>query len=339
VDPSSSSDGGNPSSSSVGVDPSSSSGGGNSSSSSVGSGNGTTQQEAISLAAGSWAEGKITAASGEVWYKFNAAAGTTYYIWWNDSGSGPMTYHFDIVVTVYNSNGEILLDLDDLNLEEYGPQTLVLDSSGTVYFKVAAYSEYAGEGSFGIAYSTSGTMPSGSGNDIFGSCMRNTECVGFINTYWLENLAMQICNDSWNTTWNTSACPAGYKTSNYDDMNHIVYYGYLPSNATTLAAGVWTEGTATESGEVWYKFNAAAGTTYYIWWNDEYSGPATYDSDIKVTAYDSNREIIFEQDDINEDNPQPTIELDSSGTVYFKITAPHAEGSFGIAYNTSGIMP
>jgi hypothetical protein len=120
-----------------------------------------------------------------------------------------------------------------------------------------------------------------------------------------------------------------------------------PEQAISLTAGQWTigdlvanyEGYYYEAGEVWYKFEAVAGTTYRIWWDDYYtrlSGSSDL-VDITITAYDSN--LNFEEDPLfwADDDVPATVTLTTSGTVYLKVAG--GNGTFGIAYSASSTMP
>ncbi|MDR2575273.1 MAG: hypothetical protein LBC52_02400 [Treponema sp.] len=54
---------------------------------------------------------------------------------------------------------------------------------------------------------------------------------------------------------------------------------------TTLSQGVWANGNITQSAPFdFYQVNVTAGTTYYIWWNDQFEGNGTKTLDVLVSA-------------------------------------------------------
>jgi uncharacterized repeat protein (TIGR02543 family) len=59
-----------------------------------------------------------------------------------------------------------------------------------------------------------------------------------------------------------------------------------PANHTPLTNGQWANGEFTGSGSNlhWYSFTVTAGTTYYVWWNDEYEGDGSKQPPPKVVA-------------------------------------------------------
>jgi hypothetical protein len=327
-------------SSSGGGSSSSSSDGGNSSSSG-GGGNGTTQEQAISLTDGKWAEGKITATSGEVWYKFDVVTGTDYYIWWSDPFSGPMTYGLDVKVTAYFSNADytnyiLFEEKDDVSTED--PQLIMAQSSGTIHFKVVATSE-ENIGSFGIVYSTSTTMPNGYGN-VLGICGIYIECLEYINMndVWNVNSARQNCNTRGGTWTANSTCPVGWIYYSRDEaLNYYVYPQtvQIPSTSITLTSGNFVEGQITvENGYVWYSFDVTRGNDYYVYLEDSDNNDDDYTADTFFAAYYNNNGKGIEI--FNADNaggyPMQLFTAEYSGKVYVKVYVGYSTGTFGIEY-------
>jgi hypothetical protein len=266
-----------------------------------------SMSQAISLTSGQWREGNINVPGGEAWYSFYATAGTTYYISWDDSYSGPRSYNLDVEVSAYNSYGDQLFSDDDTDEGE----PLTIYSSGTIYIKVVARG--SNTGSFGIRYSTYSQPPPPV--ETYVNCQYGNSC---------HVTTRNECSNYYGG-WEVSSCQSN------GSMNQAI----------SLTAGQWMEGNINMSyGEAWYSFYATAGTTYYIWWNDSHSGPTSYNLDVRVSAYNSYGEMLFDRDDISEYDLEP-ITLYSSGTVYIKVVALSESntGAFGIVYSLNNYMP
>jgi hypothetical protein len=201
-----------------------------------------------------------------------------------------------------------------------------------------------------IAFISSCSDSSGSGDDLLGSCMTPDRdiCVELLGNYdGGATAARQDCVDKFKGTWGAgSACP----TTCTEEEDHradggIVYAcvvtgsgdGSTQEKAITLTAGAWKIGTMTAAGEVWFKYNAT-GTTY-VRWDDSYNGSGTYtDVDVLVTAYDSNGEDLFQVDTAYEECESQMVA--STGTIYLQVT-PYGEdtGAFRIMYSNSMTCP
>jgi hypothetical protein len=118
------------------------------------------QPGAITLTTDQWTDGHITPSSGgEVWYKFNVTSGTTYRLWWNESGSGGSTNPktLDISVSAYYPNG--LPIFSGVDTAWSSAQSFTANSNNTVYLRVSPYTS-GNTGSFGILYTgTQTTRP------------------------------------------------------------------------------------------------------------------------------------------------------------------------------------
>jgi hypothetical protein len=311
-------------------DGNSSSSGGDSSSSGP---NGTTQEQAILLTDGKWAEGKITATSREVWYKFDVVAGN-YYYWWNDYSSGPKTYHLDVKVAAYYSSADNTLTNHQIFENEYiddlydYTQWITNYYDGTIYFKVVAYSEEH-IGSFGIAFSTNSTMPSGHGTDLLGMCKADYECTEYISNVWNANTARQNCDGTWTAR---STCPEGYDQNRNDIEEGKLYYFYpepieVPANTTSLTQGVFTNGSITSSAkEIWYSFDVTSGSTYWVYLEDY--PESGYTLDTKIQAYYSDKTEVFVNYDYDLDFGRRSFTATSSGKVYLR-ASPYYRGQTG----------
>jgi len=114
-----------------------------------------------------------------------------------------------------------------------------------------------------------------------------------------------------------------------------------PNNTVTLTQSQWTDGeiTANSNSEKWYSFDAAAGTSYRIWWDDYTEGSNTKTLNIRVYAYNSNGTQIF-----NQDYGWSAAQLFSptaSGKIYINVIPYNsgATGTFGIVYSTTDTRP
>jgi uncharacterized repeat protein (TIGR02543 family) len=116
------------------------------------------------------------------------------------------------------------------------------------------------------------------------------------------------------------------------------------ANPLPLTANTWTDGsiTSTASGSaLWYLFNASSGTTYYVWWNDSYSGDGTKTLDVKVSVYYGSGTSIFTSIDSGWLSPGQ-FTAGTSGTVKIKVE-PYSSysntGTFAVAYSASSTRP
>jgi len=117
----------------------------------------------------------------------------------------------------------------------------------------------------------------------------------------------------------------------------------LPSNATTLTANTWADGTVYSTGEQWFKFTAPSYYTYI------YASFGTLSSSygMYVEVYDSSGSTIIDQTNFiynSSDNGTYYIYTSSltSGQVYYIRITPNDygyTGTYQIAFNTSGNPP
>ena len=117
-----------------------------------------------------------------------------------------------------------------------------------------------------------------------------------------------------------------------------------PSNNTAIALteNVWKDGNITTAGEnAWYYINTVTGTTYYLWWNDSYSGNNSKTLDIDVTAWYNDGSLFFDPLDSAWDNPV-SFTASSNGKIYIRVRAldgSPSTGTYELVYNTSGTRP
>jgi len=104
---------------------------------------------------GQWMDGNINSYGGINWYTFTVTAGTTYYVWWNDSYDGDYNKTLDIMVSAFENNGNRLFDYVDSGWSS--PRSFTATVNGVVYLRVAGYDDETG--TFAIVYSTGSTRP------------------------------------------------------------------------------------------------------------------------------------------------------------------------------------
>ncbi|MCL2805998.1 MAG: hypothetical protein FWD26_08680 [Treponema sp.] len=111
------------------------------------------------LTAGQWANGEITAGSGgEVWYSITATSNATHHLWWNDSLAGNGDKNLDIVVSVWNANGNAWVADNNLDSAWSVSRNASITNDATVYIRVTPKNAGA-SGTFAIGYNTTNTRP------------------------------------------------------------------------------------------------------------------------------------------------------------------------------------
>jgi hypothetical protein len=106
-----------------------------------------------------WQNGNLPATNSEDWYSISVTSGTTYRLWWNDSGQGNSTKTGDVKVTIFSNEGTVLASEKDsswTNATSISPTY-----TGMVFVRVVPYSSTNSNytGTYGIVYSTSTTRP------------------------------------------------------------------------------------------------------------------------------------------------------------------------------------
>ncbi|MCK4906887.1 MAG: Ig-like domain-containing protein [Spirochaetes bacterium] len=96
-----------------------------------------------------------------------------------------------------------------------------------------------------------------------------------------------------------------------------------------LTLGNWVSGSLTAGEIKWHYFNATAGKTYGVYWDDSYQGSGSYTSDIKVSAFNSDFSVTnFSHVDSGYNTPE-LIQADSSGKYYIKVEEYYSGSSHG----------
>jgi len=134
----------------------------------------------------------------------------------------------------------------------------------------------------------------------------------------------------------------------YSNMETIADYTITDGDFTTptaiapLPAGTWINGNITTAyAEDWYSIEVTNGTTYNIWWNDQFQGDGSKTLDIDVNAY-GNGNRIFEYDADSAWNDPKPFAASYSGTVYLRVRnygGNSGTGTYSIAYSTGSNKP
>jgi hypothetical protein len=108
----------------------------------------------------------------------------------------------------------------------------------------------------------------------------------------------------------------------------------IPLAENTLTAGSIASGVFGSA--VWYSFNVVSGATYYVGWDDRFSGNQTGTLDVIVSAVYSGGSAIFIEDDIS---PQ-SFAASRDGTVQIRVSpySPGKTGTFAVAYGKGETM-
>ena len=105
-------------------------------------------------------------------------------------------------------------------------------------------------------------------------------------------------------------------------------------NPIILADDTWVDGNITTSYVTdWYSINVTAGKAYHIWWNDSYQGDGSKSLDVRVRAYDSDWNYIFDADSAW-DGPC-VYTATANGTMYLKVEGWNQAntGTYAIKHN------
>lgn len=113
-----------------------------------------------------------------------------------------------------------------------------------------------------------------------------------------------------------------------------------PRHFVSNRNGVWVDDSFTASTQInYYSFNVISGSTYYVWWNDRYSGNGTKTTDVYVTAQystGSSSEAPFTRVDSAWGEPR-SFTATSTGTVTLSVSG--GIGSYAVAYRTTSLRP
>lgn len=107
---------------------------------------------------GGWVEGEIVSGQQSSWFSFTGTAGSTYYVWWDDSYSGSGSYSLDLMVSAYQEDlSTPYFQGIDSGYSSSQPVTIVAGEQA-VYIGAMPY--FSGDtGTFAVAVTTADTQP------------------------------------------------------------------------------------------------------------------------------------------------------------------------------------
>jgi hypothetical protein len=331
---------------------------------------GLSMAEAIPLTADTWADGNISTAGGEQWFKFTATA-TTHYI---HVSFDTLT---DLYVQVYGSNGTevgTMVSIYNSSTNKYTNRTTTADQE--YYIKITPYnSSYIG--TYQIAFNTSttspaftlpteniisltadtwadGNIPIAGGEQWFKfTATANPNHIHF-SPGTLTSVNVNVYNSSGNIVGNqinlTSSTKFSNRATTADQEYYIKVTPYSSSGAykiafsasfitfgktaTLLTANTWADGSiASSSDEQWFKFAATANTQYIHIQMTETTTMRLYNSDGSTQG---SAGTWYGSIGVIFNFSQET--LVNGQTYYFKITCS-ASHNYKIAFNTSTASP
>jgi len=130
-----------------------------------------------------------------------------------------------------------------------------------------------------------------------------------------------------------------------------------PECLTTYAVGVeacdepgenpldWTEGYADADIDWWYEVTGlTSGATYYVWWDDSYSGSGTYTGDIYAYAYRENQTTTYFGPVDSGYSTSQSVTIAAGQTSMWLMVTPYSDissnnGTFAVAVTSSDIQP
>lgn len=300
-----------------------------------------------------WSEGEI--ANTATWFRFDALAGETYYVNWNDAyGDGSRAGRAE--VSAFRGNG--ITPYWEGRTSGFNESTAIVAlESSPVLLKVEpqANSYLPVEGSFAIRVKRAGpprTLAEGSWTED--SIIYREEA-----WYSIQAAAGERYFINWNdfsdgdgtktgeitvsayakdrTTRLFSHNGAGYtytktltaaetgplflkvETTSYRSGTYSIRFRTAPP-PLLLAVGAWTNGSIMAGEENWYRIPSSTVQAFLVDWNDVKSGDSSKTCDIAVTAFRDDRSTaFFTAVDYGYANPIPIVES-LTGDIYLKVT-------------------
>jgi len=321
------------------------------------------------LLAEEWKDDSIATGQTKEYY-INVTEGDYYFISWNDRYSGNGTKTADIYVTALYDNGTVVFPRTDSAWTS--PKLFVSNITGSVVLRVES-----GNGTFSIRYQTREGGRTALSEDVWAS--DNLMASDQINEYTINVTKDTYYFIYWNDRYSGNGLKTSdiYVSAIYDsgsssdapftrvdsawnapkhfisDRNGVlilrvngsigtydIRYTSRPGGVRPLSNGVWMDDSLTAPDQLnYYSFSVTRGSTYYVWWNDRYSGNGTKTSDIYVTAQygsGSSSEAPFTRVDSAWNEPR-SFTATSTGTV--TLTVSGGIGTYAIAYRTTIIRP
>ena len=319
---------------------------------------------------GIWTDGSINTDGAESYYSFDATSGTTYYIWWNENGINNSFKTSYVDVSVFSSDGAILLQNTDYAW--FTSQTITPTENGVIFIRVS--SSYVG--TFGVVYSTTNvrpvvTMPA---STLLEDKKWTDGSIATGGEQWFKftaTAATQYIHFTWGAlnqitvnVYDNVGNPVGSQSTTLSDSNRSTnrevtagneyYIRVAPSSnekgtfkiafndknimfgsdTTSLTAGTWEAGYIDAGGEQWFSFTATAAT-HYIHFTS-----GTLDS-LYVQLYDSNLNILVSNTQLSSYNKNLLCTVEVGKTYYTKVilSSTLASGSYYFVFNNSTTAP
>jgi predicted RNA-binding protein with TRAM domain len=323
---------------------------------------------AITLTASVWTDGNIPTSGGAQWFKFIATAATQYI----HADFGTLN---DLYVQLYDAGGNAVGDRTNLySSTKYISRPVT--EGGEYYIKVSPFSSGSGTYQIAfntmpimpknVTVLTANTWADGnitaSGQQWFK--FTATAATQYIHADFgtLSSMYVQLydtsggtvgtqANLSGSTKYASRSLTEGeeyyVKVSPYSSTGSGTYQIAfnassttpnitLPSNPTTLVAGVWADGNiSTAGGQHWFNFTATAATQYIH---------VDFDTlnDLNIQVYNSDGSTVGNQTNLYGSNRYASRSSLSDGGEYYIKLWPFSStdsGTYKIAFNTSSTAP
>jgi hypothetical protein len=212
----------------------------------------------ITLTNGQWTDGEVTSANEVKWYKFTVTSGTTYYIWWNESGYfGNGTKTLDAYVDVWNYDWTTLIS-NGTSSWTYEVKNFAATANATVYVRVRANTA-GNTGTFGIAYSGTGSTRPDAPIIVSATALQErTWANGNISTAdTIEWYSFTVTSGTKYYIWLNMRSPNGDTT--VTKTGDVTVYGYYSNGEQAIDSdsnSAWTWGrsfTANRGGTVYFR--------------------------------------------------------------------------------------
>jgi hypothetical protein len=300
-----------------------------------------------SLPYGSWVNGELVSSEQIDRYQFSADANIDYLLQWDDrsNGAGDKTARLSVSARRASNGSEIFSNSTD------GSRPIKITANDTIYIEVKSYGE---TGTYALMYYNMATIPPQNAPSdlrilrVVGNpspaCVVTWSPMSGATGYKLYRSVSEASGygevySGDYTSYTDTAVTAGvqywYKVSavnaNGEGVLSTAVSDTLPASGsiTALTPADWANGNIATAGEVdLYKFTAAAGTTYYLQWDDSGQGSGAYTCDVKVSAYRaSDTGTILSATDSGYSSPR-SVSVSPGDTIYVRVEG-YSTGSTG----------
>ncbi|GHV72110.1 hypothetical protein AGMMS49928_27750 [Spirochaetia bacterium] len=126
---------------------------------------------------------------------------------------------------------------------------------------------------------------------------------------------------------------AAYNDNGYGPQSAAIMVSIVPPTITPLISTTSVKASLTSIDPIhWYSFNAVAGTTYNVQWDNVSQGEGDLIADVIVSAYQDDGTPLFEEVRMRWSDPQTITGY--TGLVYIKVVPRdfYSFGPYGIQY-------